>query len=169
MIWMQDLSAPFADSTKLGDAIDFLQRQEALQRDLDMLEHWAVISGMKFNKNKYRFCPWDAINLGTSISRERSVCRAALQKGSEGAGWQQLRVISSACPGSQEGKPHPGVHQTQHHQLSFGSSCWIQPWCSLALSPVGSAGLHRLTRVGRSWNGPEKNNRAGGRAGRHIL
>ena len=25
--------------------------------------------------------------------------------------------LSAVCPGSQEGKPHPGVHQTQHSQL----------------------------------------------------
>lgn len=80
------------------------------------------------------------------------------------SGW-----VSSVWPGSQEGKPHPGVHQTQHHQLWLGSSCWIQPWHGLTLSPVCSAGPHSLTRVGRSLDGPEEDNRAGGRAGRHIL
>ncbi|KAK4810867.1 hypothetical protein QYF61_008839 [Mycteria americana] len=45
----------FADDTKLG---------EALQRDLDRLEHWAIINGMKFNKNKCRVLHLGRSNTG---------------------------------------------------------------------------------------------------------
>ena len=38
------------------------------------------------------------------------------RKGSGGAGRQQTLYESAVCPGSQEGKLHRGVHQTQHNQ-----------------------------------------------------
>lgn len=40
----------FADDVKPGGAADSLEGQESLQRD--GVGHWAVISGMKFNKSK---------------------------------------------------------------------------------------------------------------------
>lgn len=37
----------------MGGGVDSPEGQEALQRDLERLEHWAVINEIKFNKFKF--------------------------------------------------------------------------------------------------------------------
>lgn len=61
-------TSKFTDDAKLGDAVDSLERQKAWQMDLDMLEHQAVIIGMKFNK----FCIYIGVIPNTSVIWETS-------------------------------------------------------------------------------------------------
>lgn len=42
----------FANDTKVGGTVNSLEGREALRRDLDELEVWAITDCMKFNKSK---------------------------------------------------------------------------------------------------------------------
>ncbi|KAK4826985.1 hypothetical protein QYF61_013085 [Mycteria americana] len=78
----------FANYTKLGGAVGSLKGREALQRDLDRTEYWAITNHMEFNKDKcwilhLQWCtPGCMYRLGNK-KLELQPCR----KGSGGFGW----------------------------------------------------------------------------------
>ncbi|KAJ7418313.1 hypothetical protein BTVI_29694 [Pitangus sulphuratus] len=51
---LEGILSKFAGDTKLGGALDSLESWEALQRDLNKLEAWAITNHRKFNKGKCR-------------------------------------------------------------------------------------------------------------------
>lgn len=106
-----------ADSTQLGGADDSLEAGEALQRGLDRLVYWAMICGLKFSKSKCRVLHlgWSNIRYKYKLGQEGLESSRARRDLRVLAGSSSVRV-SSVCPDSQEGKLHPGVHLTQHHQ-----------------------------------------------------
>ncbi|GAB0182329.1 mitochondrial enolase superfamily member 1 [Grus japonensis] len=51
-VGLEGVVSKFADDTKLGGAAGSIEGGEALQRDLDRLENWAITNRMRFNKGK---------------------------------------------------------------------------------------------------------------------
>lgn len=91
----------FDGDTKLGGAVDFLRGGEALQRDLDKLEGWAIPNCMKCNKcwilHLGQGNPGSTYRLGDVKQEEQSH-----GKGSGGSGQWQVEYEPAACPGSQK-------------------------------------------------------------------
>lgn len=84
------IHSKFADDTKLEDAVDSLQGWEALQRNLDRLEHQSIINDIKLNKGK-----WWILQVGCSNARHKYRLgdewlenKQFSEKGSGGAIWQ---------------------------------------------------------------------------------
>ena len=72
----------FEDDTKLGGAVDSLKGREALQRDLDKLERWAINDHVKFSNSSRRILHLGQGNPGCMCRMWTRGWRAAWQKGS---------------------------------------------------------------------------------------
>lgn len=155
MIWMQEWNATSAVLLMiftLGGAVEFLERWEALLRDLENLEYWAIINDMKVNKGRCQ-----VLHLGWS-STEHS--------------YRTLIQTRKWAEGDQPGSEGMMVRAVQHEQPREQTIFWgllntaqsavqkkvvvplylalvqSHPWCS--------SGLHTVKRNLRPLKVPRK-------------
>ena len=139
-IFINDLDAgvectisKFADDNKLGGAVDFLEGKEALQKDLEQLEHWEMINGTNFNKSKCQI-----LHLGQSNTGHKYKLREEWLESSPAE--RDLVVLA----GSRLHRSQPHVLAAQRtndtlgcikHSTTSRSEEGIVPLCSALVQP----------------------------------
>ncbi|OWK56336.1 Calcyphosin-2 [Lonchura striata] len=118
---------------KKSEAVSILTGREALQRDLNKSEGWAITNHMKFNEGKYQILHLEQDNLGCKDSLGNEMLENSTVEGVLGVLVHGKLNIGQQCPGSQEGQPCPGVHQAQKSpaRQGMGLSCSALHWSSL--------------------------------------
>jgi len=130
---MQELNAPLACllmiHTKPRDAVDSLEGQEAWQRDVDSLEHWAMINVIKFNKSNCQI-----LHLGQSNVRHKYKLGEEWLESSPAEGDLGVLIDSRLCMSQQ--------HALAAHRVSCMLGCIkhsITSWSKEVMIPPYSA------------------------------
>lgn len=112
----------FADDNKLRGAVVSVEDGEVMQRDLDKLERWTIISYIKFNKSQCWILHLERGNPSYMYRLQEEMLENSLVERDLGVFVDsKLNKESTVCPDSQGDQLNPGVHQTQHCQQIEGS------------------------------------------------
>ncbi|RMC18251.1 hypothetical protein DUI87_05133 [Hirundo rustica rustica] len=128
----------------LRGTVDSLKGSEALQRDLNKLERWAITSLVELNKDKYWILHLGWGNPGCTVRLGNERVESSTAERDPDVLVSGKLNLSQQCPGSQEGRPCPGVHQAQNHQLGERGDSPALLWGGLTSSPEGSFGCCKL-------------------------
>ncbi|KAJ7404087.1 hypothetical protein WISP_147284 [Willisornis vidua] len=105
---LEGILSTFAGDTKLGGGVDSLKGREALQRDLEKSEDWAMTHHGKFYKRKcwILHLGWD--NPGCSYRLRNEMLKSSVIKRDLGVLVDDKLNLSQQCPGSQ-GQPTDSI------------------------------------------------------------
>lgn len=141
----------FEDNNKMGGGDDSLKEQDALQGDLGRLEHWAMVNGKEFKKNKSQ-----SLHLGWSDARHKyELGKERLESSPADRDMRVLvgsRLITSQLCALVTRRANCILGCVKHSstsQVREVMAMLYQCWCGLTLSTVYSSGHHSLQRMGR--------------------
>ncbi|KAJ7404088.1 rna-directed dna polymerase from mobile element jockey-like [Willisornis vidua] len=129
---LEGILSKFADDTKLGGAVDSLKGREALQRDLEKSEDWAMTNHVKFHKGKCRILHlgWDNPGCSYRLENENEMLESSAVERNLGVLVDDKLNLSQQCPGSQ-GRPAvswgasgKAPSASQGRGLSFSALHW---------------------------------------------
>ncbi|GAB0179113.1 mitochondrial enolase superfamily member 1 [Grus japonensis] len=113
-VGLEGVVSKFADDAKLGGAVDSVEGGEALQRDLDRLENWAITNRMRFNRGKCQILHLGRDNPGYTYILGDEMLDTSHAERDLGVLVDSKLNVSQQCARLPGRPPYPGVHQARH-------------------------------------------------------
>ncbi|KAJ7409721.1 rna-directed dna polymerase from mobile element jockey-like [Willisornis vidua] len=121
---LEGILSKFANDTELGGAVDSLEGRDALQRGLSKVEdNHQPYKGITINKGKCQILHLGWGNPGCACRLGNEMLESSAMERDLGVLVNGRLNMGQQCPGSQEGQPCPGGHQTKHHQMGEEGDC----------------------------------------------